>query len=47
MKESTLGMIRDNAVKIEERSMTSSPVKSIRTWPKRMKEMDRLLKHMD
>lgn len=38
-----MGTIRDNAMKIKERSMTSSPVKSIRTWPKDIKEMERLL----
>lgn len=42
-KESALGTIRDNAMKIKEMSMTSSPVKSIRTWPKGIKEMGRLL----
>lgn len=30
-------------MKIKERSMTSSPVKSIRTCPKEIKEMERLL----
>ena len=43
IKESALGTIRDNAMKIKEMSMTSSPVKSIRTWPKGIKEMGRLL----